>query len=84
VACVIGSWRVSDVAAIATRRVSTATTTNPYAFANNDPVNGSDPSGLECMQEGTPCVTLDGTTTGNPSGAWVYFGGEPHSDAVTP
>ena len=30
----------------------TATTTNPYSFAQNDPVNASDPSGLDCLGEG--------------------------------
>lgn len=33
----------------------TAATTNPYAFAWNDPMNHSDPSGLDCENPTGPC-----------------------------
>lgn len=36
----------------------TAASTNPYAFAMNDPVNRSDPSGLDCI--GVECQGPDG------------------------
>ena len=42
----------------------TSTTTNPYAFASNDPVNSSDPSGL---QEAPPGGTDDGSLDTTPS-----------------
>src|SRR4029079_2676504 len=50
----------------------TASTTNPYAFADNDPVNASDPSGLQpaLCSDGDPlCVTKSfepAPTGGNP------------------
>jgi RHS repeat-associated protein len=42
----------------------TAATTNDYAFAQNDPVNRSDPSGLDCM--GVECQGPLGGETWNP------------------
>ena len=36
----------------------TSTTTNPYAFASNDPINSSDPSGLDpCAADGSSCIS---------------------------
>lgn len=43
----------------------TATRTNPYAFAANDPVNGSDPSGL---------FTVLDISNGDPEGGFNYGG----------
>src|SRR6185436_978832 len=44
----------------------TAATTNPYAFAMNDPINGSDPSGLD---NANPERNDDAFTTGFNDGA---------------
>ncbi|HEY4243140.1 MAG TPA: polymorphic toxin-type HINT domain-containing protein [Kofleriaceae bacterium] len=51
----------------------TAATTNPYAFAWNDPQNGTDPDGLDC-NEGGNCPS-DGVIVGGTGG---------HSTALRP
>ena len=60
----------------------TATTTNPYAFADNDPINESDPSGQvtnegekTCEMEGVPCsasANNDNANKGSSDGGVVY------------
>src|SRR6185503_19939364 len=65
----------------------TAATTNPYAFADNDPVNGSDPSGLittdtpsKCGGDDNPCPI----PTTNPSGGSGSSGPPPGApDAIS-
>src|SRR5205823_2527997 len=51
---------------------ATATTTNPYAFANNDPINASDPSGL-CLGTKEECPPTLPDAPG--SGGGGFLGG---------
>jgi RHS repeat-associated protein len=63
----------------------TATTTNPYSFAMNDPVNGSDPSGLCGGPEEAPCplpiIFPGGGGGGGGSGGSSGGGGGGHPPA---
>ena len=65
--------------------VRTAATSNPYAFASNDPVNRSDPSGLEDgPSTGPPPSTCSDAVCGSSGPGGDFFGdiGDGISDAA--
>jgi RHS repeat-associated protein len=56
---------------------ATATTTNPYAFANNDPINASDPSGLTIDIDCGKCLIHYQEDLGPPGEPSVLAGSGP-------